>query len=157
MKAVCCPSGDDRLHSSRNAVPLNNIKHYNNGKLNRPWHVPEVRPAGFRIVHFLIGLRACRIGRTGSEQQAQAVEGARKINPAAVEVLLDNNRRMTLDFTETMFSGFSGMTEAVLSEIPRRNRKPAFWRTVPGGRFPGWMWTSRAMRLSSLRGRSGLR
>ena len=32
------------------------------------------------------------------EQQAQAVEGARKINPAAVEVLLDNNRRMTLDF-----------------------------------------------------------
>lgn len=33
-----------------------------------------------------------------SEQQAQAVEGARKINPAAVEVLLDNNRRMTLDF-----------------------------------------------------------
>ena len=26
------------------------------------------------------------------EQQAQAVEGARKINPAAVEVLLDNNR-----------------------------------------------------------------
>ena len=86
------------------------------------------------------------------EQQAQAVEGARKINPAAVEVLLDNNRRMTLDFY-----GFSGMTEAVLSEIPRRNRKPAFWRTVPGGRFPGWMWTSRAMRLSSLRGRSGLR
>ncbi len=31
-------------------------------------------------------------------QQVQAVEGARKINPAAVEVLLDNNRRMTLDF-----------------------------------------------------------
>lgn len=92
-----------------------------------------------------------------SEQQAQAVEGARKINPAAVEVLLDNNRRMTLDFYGDNVFGFSGMTEAVLSEIPRRNRKPAFWRTVPGGRFPGWMWTSRAMRLSSLRGRSGLR
>lgn len=98
MKAVCCPSGDDRLHSSCNAVPLNNIKHYNNGKLNRPWHVPEVRPAGFRIVHSFSGFALAASEEPVSEQQAQAVEGARKINPAAVEVLLDNNRRMTLDF-----------------------------------------------------------
>ncbi len=66
MKAVCCPSGNDCLHPLRNAAPLNNIEHYNDGKLNRPWHVPEFRPAGFRIVHFLLGLRTCRIGKAGS-------------------------------------------------------------------------------------------
>lgn len=44
------------------------------------------------------GLALTASGAQAPEQQVQAVEGARKINPAAVEVLLGKNQRMTFDF-----------------------------------------------------------
>lgn len=44
------------------------------------------------------GLALAAAGAQAPEQQVQAVEGARKINPAAVEVLLGKNQRMTFDF-----------------------------------------------------------
>lgn len=44
------------------------------------------------------GLALAASGAQAPEQQVQAVEGARKINPAAVEVLLGKNQRMTFDF-----------------------------------------------------------
>ena len=91
------------------------------------------------------------------EQQAQAVEGARKINPAAVEVLLDNNRRMTLDFYgDNVFRIFRDDRGGIIRD-PKAEPEARILADSPRGRFPGWMWTSRAMRLSSLRGRSGLR
>lgn len=44
------------------------------------------------------GLAVAASGELTPEQQVQPVEGARKINPAAVEVLLGKNHRMTFDF-----------------------------------------------------------
>lgn len=69
-------------------------------------------------------------------QQVQAVEGARKINPAAVEVLLDNNRRMTLDFTGITFSVFSEMTKAVLSATQGGTGSPHSGGQSPEAGFP---------------------
>lgn len=90
-------------------------------------------------------------------QQVQAVEGARKINPAAVEVLLDNNRRMTLDFYgDNIFRIFRDDKGGIIRD-PKAEPEARILATIPGSRFPGWMWTRRGMRLSSLRGRSGLR
>ena len=75
-------------------------------------------------------------------QQVQAVEGARKINPAAVEVLLDNNRRMTLDFYgDNIFRIFRDDKGGIIRDpkaepearILADNRKPV----------SGWMWTRR--------------
>lgn len=44
------------------------------------------------------GLALSAPGDSRPDQQVQTVEGVRKINPSAVEVLLDKNRRMTFDF-----------------------------------------------------------
>lgn len=52
----------------------------------------------FGVAFSFGGLALSAPGAPRSDQQVQTVEGVRKINPSAVEVLLGKNRRMTFDF-----------------------------------------------------------
>ena len=71
------------------------------------------------------GLAVAASGELTPEQQVQPVEGARKINPAAVEVLLGKNHRMTFDFYGDNVFPIDRKSTRLNSSHSRKSRMPS--------------------------------
>ncbi len=70
------------------------------------------------------------------QEQTSGILRAEKINPTTVDVLFSNRQRMTIDFTEKIFSVSFRTIPAVSFVIPRQSRKHRYLSTSPGAKFP---------------------